>query len=99
MTGTLFGYTISILADTCATKCFVDPKIVTRIHVITSYMPKPLTIKYDNRVECMVEKFLFCSVLELPSFLIEVKFYVAPLGSYNFILGINWISAYKLIVN
>lgn len=68
MTGTLFGYHVSILIDIGATKHYVDPKIVAKIPVRVTFMVEPWIIKYGNMVECRVAQFLFCSELELPSF-------------------------------
>ena len=89
MIGILFGHPISILIDNGVIECFVDPKIVAKIPVRASYMVEPRTVEYGNRVEQRVEQCLFCSELELPSFQTKVKLYVAPLGSYDVILGIN----------
>ena len=41
MTGTLFGHPVSILIDTSATECFVDPKIVAKIPVRVGFMAEP----------------------------------------------------------
>ena len=68
MTTILFGYPISILIDTGATKCFVDPKIIAKIPIRVGFMAKLSTIKFDNKAKHRVEKLLFCSELELPSF-------------------------------
>lgn len=58
-------------------------------------MAEPWSVAYGNNAKCRVEKFLFCSELELPSFQIRFNLYVAPLGSYDVILGINWLSENK----
>ena len=62
-------------------------------------MAEPWTVEYGNRAEQWLEKCLFCSELELPNFQTEVNLYIAPLGSYDVILGINWLSEHKALVN
>ena len=99
MTGKLFGHTVSILIDTGATKCFVDPKMVARMPFRAGYIDKRWIVEYGNKAERRVEQCLFCSELELPSFSTEVNLYVAPLGSYDVILGIKWQIEHKAIVN
>lgn len=56
-------------------------------------------VQYGNRAEKRVDSCLFWSDLELPSFQTQVNLYVAPLGSYDVILGINWLTEHKFVVN
>ena len=65
LTSTLFGITISILVDTSATECFIDPKVVARLTIRAGFMAKPWSVEYGKR---QVEQCLFCSELELPNF-------------------------------
>ncbi|XP_057866244.2 uncharacterized protein LOC131073765 [Cryptomeria japonica] len=95
----LFGQSVSILIDTRATEYFIDPKVVSRISVRPSYISNAWMVQYGNRAEQRVDTCLFCSELELSSFQTQVNLYVAPLGSYDVILGINWITEHKAIVN
>lgn len=68
MNGKLFGYPISILIDSGGTKCFVHPKIVSKILVRVGFIIEPWTVEYGNRVECRVEECIFFSELELHIF-------------------------------
>ncbi|XP_059070771.1 uncharacterized protein LOC131860383 [Cryptomeria japonica] len=56
-------------------------------------------VQYANQVEKRVDSFISYNDLELPSFQTQVNLYVAPLGSYDVILGINWLTKQKSIVN
>ncbi|XP_059073184.1 uncharacterized protein LOC131874001 [Cryptomeria japonica] len=97
--GKLFGHAVSILIDTGATECFVDPRVVSKLNVKPSYMSKPWNVQYGNWAERRVDQCLACSELLLSNFLTELNLYVAPLGSYDVILGINWLIEHKAIVN
>ncbi|XP_059072376.1 uncharacterized protein LOC131873566 [Cryptomeria japonica] len=97
--GKLFGHAVSILINTSATECFVDPRVVSKLNVKPGYVSKPWNVQYGNQAERMVDQCLACSELLLPNFLTEVNLYVAPLGSYDVILGINWLTEHKAIVN
>lgn len=55
--------------------------------------------QYQNRVEKRVDSCLFCSDLEHPNFQTQVNLHLAPLGSYDVILGINWLTEHKVAVN
>ena len=99
MTGKLFGCEVSILIDTGATESFVDPSVVAKLPIRAGYMENPWLVEYGNRIERRVEQCLSCSELELPTFHTQVNLYVAQLGSYDVILGINWLTEHKAIVN
>ena len=68
MTGTRFGQPISILIDTGAIECYVDPKIVAKIFARAGFMAEPWIVEYGNRAERRVEQCLSCSELELLKF-------------------------------
>ncbi|XP_057846087.1 uncharacterized protein LOC131055620 [Cryptomeria japonica] len=99
MTGKLFGQSVSILIYTGAIECFIDPKVVSRLSIRPGYMSNAWMVQYGNRAEKRVDSCLFCSDLELPSFQTQVNLYVAPLGLYDVILGINWLNEHKVVVN
>lgn len=46
-----------------------------------------------------MEQYLFEARVELPSFLIKVNLYVAALGSYDVILGMNWLWKHRVKVD
>lgn len=89
MTGKLFGQSVSTLIDIGATECFIDPKVFSRLSVRPGYISNAWMVQYGNRAEQRVDSCLFCSELELSSFQTQVNLYVAPLGSYDMVLGIN----------
>ena len=99
LTGKLYGCKVSILIDTSATESFVGPSVVAKIPIKAGYMEKPWIVEYGKRTKRRVEQCLSCSELELPTFHTHVNLYVAPLGSYNVIVGINWLTEHKAIVN
>ncbi|XP_057868200.2 uncharacterized protein LOC131075379 [Cryptomeria japonica] len=54
-------------------------------------MANAWTIEYANRSRAWVEQCLFEANVELPTFATEVNLFVAPLGSYDIILGMKWL--------
>ena len=99
LTRKLYNCEVSILIDTSAIESFVDPSGVAKIPIKVGYMEKPQIVEYGNQTEHQVEQYLSYSELELPTFHTQVNLYVAPLGSYDVILGINWLTEHKAIVN
>ena len=97
--GKLYGKNISILIDIGATEIFINPKILSRFPKRTGYMGKPWTVEYANQTKARVEQCLFEAELELPRWSTKVNLYVAPLGSYDVILGINWLWQHKAKVD
>ena len=56
MTGTLFGYFVSLFIDTGAIECFIDPKMVAKLPIRAGFMAEPWTIEYGKRVEHRIEQ-------------------------------------------
>ena len=62
-------------------------------------MAKPWTVEYANQSRAKVEQCLFEARVDFPNFSTELNLYVAPLGSYDIIIGINWLSEHKAKVD
>ena len=62
-------------------------------------MANPWTIEYANQTRAKVEQCLFEAQVDFPNFSTELNLYVASLGSYDIIIGINWLSEHKAKVD
>ncbi|XP_057849324.2 uncharacterized protein LOC131060195 [Cryptomeria japonica] len=87
------------LIDIGDNDCFIDPKVVYKLPIRPGYVSHAWMVQYGNRAEKRVDSCVFCSDLELPNFQILVNLYVAPLRSYDVILGINCLTDHKVVVN
>lgn len=63
------------------------------------YMEQSWVVEYANQTRAEVSQCLFEARVELPNFSIEVNLYVAPLGSYDIILGMNWLWRHRAKVD
>ena len=90
---------MSILIDIGASECFISPRLLSRFMKRSNFMAKPWTIKYANQSRAKVEQCLFEAQVDFPNFSTELNLYVAPLGSYNIIIGINWVSKHRAKVD
>ena len=99
VTGKLFGTPVVILFDTGATECFISAKLAMKLKRKAARMDKTWTVHYGNNVVHTVEMCLFGAILDLPSFSTEVDLYVTPLGSYDIIIGVNWLAEHKAKVD
>ena len=62
-------------------------------------MAKPWIVEYANQSRAKVEQCLFEARVDFPNFSTELNLYVTPLGSYDIIIGINWLNEHKAKVN
>lgn len=97
--GTLYGVPIMILIDTRATENFISPKFLSKFPKRTSFMTNPWYLEYANQSRARVEKCLFGARVDFPNFTTEVDLFVAPLGTYDIILGIKWLGQHKASIN
>ncbi|KAH9293368.1 hypothetical protein KI387_041430, partial [Taxus chinensis] len=93
--GKLFGIPVTILFDTGATECFISSKLTSKLKRKAGKMDKSWTVQYGNNSVHTVSMCLFGAVLDLPNFSMEVDLYVAPLGSYDVVIGVNWLADHK----
>ena len=62
-------------------------------------MEKPWIVEYANQSRAKVEQCLFEAQIDFPNFSTKLNLYVAPFGSYNIIIDINWLSEHKAKVD
>ena len=62
-------------------------------------MGKPWTVEYANLSRAKVKQCLFEAQVDFSNFSTELNLYVTPLGSYDIIIGINWLSEHKAKVD
>ncbi|KAH9331979.1 hypothetical protein KI387_004087, partial [Taxus chinensis] len=79
-----------------ATECFISNKIASKLKRKAGKMDKSWTIQYGNNSVHTVSMCLFGAILDLPNFSMEVDLYVAPLGSYDIVIGVNWLADHKV---
>lgn len=62
-------------------------------------MEKSWVVEYTNQTRATMDQYLFEAMVELSSFSTKVNLYVAPLGSYDIILGMNWLWKHRAKVD
>lgn len=97
--GILFGLPIYVLIDTGATENFISPRLAKKLSRMVGYMATSWDVEYANQTREKVEQCLFDARIELPCFSIEVNLYVAHLGSYDVLLGMNWLWRHRAKVD
>ena len=58
-----------------------------------------MAAEYANQSRAKVEQCLFEARVDFQNFPTKLNLYVAPLGSYDIIIGINWLSEHKAKVD
>jgi hypothetical protein len=98
-TGTIADQTLSILIDPGATESFISGAALKRIKVKAveqddfSFVEMALGAKHK-----VGEKVTGCA-LNLGDFVTSVNLYVMILGSYDVVIGMDWLETHEVILN
>lgn len=68
---------------------FIAPDVLSKFPRRVGYMAKPWSVEYTNKTKAWVEQSLFEAKVDLLIFSTNVNLYVAPLGSYDVVLGLT----------
>jgi hypothetical protein len=99
MTGIVVHQTLSILIDPGATKSFISSEVIKSIKVKAvekaefSFVKMPLGSKQKvggNITGC---------ILKLGEFVTRANLYVTILGSYDVMIGMDWLELHEAILN
>jgi hypothetical protein len=97
--GKIINQPVTILIDSCASHCYMDPKIVDRLHLEKSKLGKAslvqLAIGAKRRIHDMV---ISCSI-SLNGLNTSIDLNIIPLGSYDILIGMDWLDKHHAVLD
>jgi hypothetical protein len=99
MTGTIADQTLSILIDPGAIESFISGAVLKRIKVKETEHDEFSFIEMASGAKQKVGgKVMGCS-LNLGEFVTRANLYVTILGSYDVVIGMDWLESHEAILN
>jgi hypothetical protein len=98
-TGTVAEQTPSILIDPGATESFVSGAALKRIKVKAVEQDEFSFIEMDSGAKPKVGGKVTGCALDLGEFVMRVNLYVTILGSYDVVIGVDWLETHEAILN
>jgi hypothetical protein len=97
--GTIADQTISILIDRGATESFISGAVLKRIKVKAVEQDEFSFIEMASGDKQKVGGRVMGCILNLGEFVTRANLYVTILGSYDVVIGMDWLESYEAILN
>jgi hypothetical protein len=98
-TGTVTDQTHSILIDPGATESFISGAVLKRIQVKAVEQDKFSFVEMASGAKQKVGGKVTGYALNLGDFVMRVNLYVTILGSYDVVIGMDWLELHEAILN
>jgi hypothetical protein len=99
MTGTVADQTLSILIDPGATESFISSAALKRIKVKAVEQDEFSFVEMASGAKQKVGGKVMVCALNLGEFVMRINLYVTILGSYNVVIGMDWLETHEAILN
>ena len=98
-TSTIANQTLSILKESGATESFISSAALKRIKVKAVEQDEFSFVKMASGAKQKVGGRVTGCALNLGEFGTRVKLYVTNLGSYDVVIGMDWLESHEVILN
>jgi hypothetical protein len=99
MTGTITDQTLSILIDPSATKNFISGAVLKRIKVKAVEQDEFIFMEMASGAKQKVGGKVTRCMLNLGEFVTRANLYITILGSYDVMIGMDWLELHEAILN
>ena len=99
MTGTVAEQTLSILIDLGDTESFISGAALKRIKVKAVEQDEFSFVEMASGAKQKVGGKVMSCALNLGEFVMRVNLYVTILGSYDVMIGMDWLESHEAILN
>jgi hypothetical protein len=97
--GTIADQTLIILIDPCATKSFISGAVLKWIKVKAFKHDKFSFVEMASRAKQKVGGKVTGCTLNLGEFVTRANLYITILGSYDVMIGMDWLESHEVILN
>jgi hypothetical protein len=97
--GMINNQTIAILIDSGASHSYIDPKMVESFHLPRSKHGKYWLVQLDTGAKRKVNEMVKSCLMEMNGLNTREDFNIFPLGSYDFLIGMDWLDQHHVILD
>jgi hypothetical protein len=99
MEGKIINQTISILIDSGASHCYIDPKIVDRLHLEKSKLGKSSLVQLATRTKRRIHDMVISCSISLNGMNTSMDLNIIPLGYYDILIRMDWLDKYHVVLD
>jgi hypothetical protein len=97
--GMIINHLVSILIDLGASHCYIDPKIVDRLHLEKSKLEKSSLVWLDTRAKRRINEMVKGCPIRLIGLNTNVDINSIPLGYYDILIGMDWLEKHHVVLD
>jgi predicted aspartyl protease len=90
---------VSILIDSGASHCYIDPKIMDRLHLEKSNLGKSSLVHLATRAKRIIHDMVKGCSISLNGVNTNVYLNIIPLGSYDILIGMDWLDKHHVVLD
>jgi predicted aspartyl protease len=97
--GKIINQLVSILIDSGATHCYIDPKIVDRLHLEKSKLGQASLVQLATATKRRIHDMVRSCSISLNCMNISTNLNIIPLGSYDVLIGMDWLDKHHVVLD
>ena len=90
---------ISILIDPWASLSYISPELVEKCKLLVENFAKSWLVELATSAKRKVVSFVKNCTVKMDQFETFVKLNVLPLGSYDMLIGMDWLEQHRVVLN
>jgi hypothetical protein len=97
--GKIINYPIYFLIDLWEIHCYIDPKIVDRLHLGKSKLGKESLVQLATRTKRRIHDMVRTYSISLNGVNTSIDRNIIPLGSYDILIGMDWLDKHHDVLD
>jgi hypothetical protein len=97
--GKIINHPVSILIDSREIHCYIDPKIVDRLHLEKSKLEKSSLVQLATGTKRRINEMVRGCPISLNRVNTNVDLNIIPLGSYDILIGMDWLDKHHVVLD
>jgi hypothetical protein len=97
--GKIINQPVSILVDSRESQCYINPKIVDRLHLEKSNLGKSSLVQLATGTKRRIHEMVRDFSISLNGENTNANIYIIPLGSYDILIGMDWLDKHHVVMD
>jgi predicted aspartyl protease len=97
--GNIVNQLVSFLIDSGAIRCYIDPKIVDRLHLEKSKLGKASLVQLATGTKRRIHDMVKSCSISLNGVNTSIDLNIIPLGSYDILIGMDWLDKHDAVLD
>jgi predicted aspartyl protease len=97
--GKIISQPVAILIDSGESHCYIDPKIVDRLHLEKSELGKSSLVQLATGTKRRIHDMVISCSISLNGVNTSADLNIIPLGSYDILIGMDWLDKHHDVLD